>query len=44
MFIDRAKSLLLAACGVSPTKDVRDDLFEDAPTVSEAIEALETRS
>lgn len=44
MFIDRAKSSLLAAFGISTTKDVRDDLFEDAPTISEAIEALETRS
>ena len=44
MFIDRAKSSLLAAFGISTTKDVRDDLFEDAPTISEAIEALETLS
>lgn len=44
MFIDRAKSSLRAACGISTAKDVRDDLFEDAPTISEAIEALETRS
>lgn len=44
MFINRAKSLLLAACGVSPTKEIQNDLFEDAPSISEAVEALKTRS
>lgn len=44
MLIDRAKTSLLTACGVSSAKDMQDDLFEDAPSISEAIEAFESRS
>ncbi len=44
MLIDRAKSFLLTACGVSSTEDMKDGLFEDAPSISEAIEALKSRS
>lgn len=44
MLVDRAKTSLLAACGVSSAKDMQDDLFEDAPSISEAIEAFDSRS
>lgn len=44
MLIDRAKTSLLTACGVLSAKDIQDDLFEDAPSISEAIEAFKSRS
>ena len=44
MLIDRAKSSLLASCGISSTKDIRDDLLEDAPSISEALDSLKSRA